>query len=489
MKRFNLYNLLLIFLLLSGGIFVSPVLAAQTVVLTLEDATRLAVQESFDVQIARMDAKIAQTDALSAKSLYDLIMDVEALYLKDKSKKTTTILGTKSQDTEYNVGLAQVLPSGTTFNIELDNVRSSTNSSFATNTTTHESVFKASLTQDLGRNLFGFNDRSDIKVRLLDIESAEYSSLDRIEELMVSVQKAYLNVVLAQEQLLIEQDMLQTAERLYDTQKEKLETGLIEKPDLIAAEANLIRRQNNIKLVDNHLQEAKNVLKVLLALDVDDEIIIEERFVVSDETLTDAQSVVKAFDNRPDYKRLQKQLEAQDIKVKMKKQNLWPEINLTASYERNGLREDFPGSIENITEEDNPTYAVGVSVEFPFQNRDARAQLKSQKYQKMKLLASAKKLERQIVLNVTDKVRAVKVHRSIVQTSANVARLEASKLKEEEKRFSRGRSNTDTLIRFQEDAIQARLREAEAKYNYSLALVQLKREEGSLLAYFWDEEF
>ncbi|MFT7538970.1 MAG: outer membrane protein TolC, partial [Lysobacterales bacterium] len=71
----------------------------------------------------------------------------------------------------------------------------------------------------------------------------------------------------------------------------------------------------------------------------------------------------------------------------------------------------------------------------------------------------------------------------------NVADLQEKKVREEEKRFSKGRSNTDTLIRFQEDMIQARLSKAQADYAYHVALVNLNKEEGSLLKEYWNEEF
>ncbi len=486
----EVFNMKKIFVLILFMLLIAmPALAREKVELSLDEATRMAISQSFDIQMAKLDAQIAGTDELSAKSLYDLILSVEATYQKDKSKKTTTILGTQSQDNIYNIGLSQTLPTGTTVEIGWNNARSATNSSFATSSVTHESVYEAVLTQDLGRNLFGIQDRGDIKVRLIDIENAEYNSLDRIEALMVSVQKAYVDVVLHQEFVRIEEEMLQTAKTLYDIQKDKIENGLIEKAELIASESNYLKREGEVKLARSRLEEKKNVLKLLLALGKDDELMITDHFSSLNGEENYSTSIKKAFEHRVDYKRKRNELEAEDIKVKMTRQNLWPEINLMATYERNGLGDGFTDARDDITENDNPNYIVGISLAFPLQNRDARAKHRAQKFQKAKLIESAKKLEREIVLSVTDKVRNANVLAEIVSSRSKVADLESQKLEEEDKRFSRGRSDTDMLIRFQEDAIEAKRLDVNAKYDYSAALIDLRRAEGSLLKHFWEEEF
>ena len=54
----------------------------------------------------------------------------------------------------------------------------------------------------------------------------------------------------------------------------------------------------------------------------------------------------------------------------------------------------------------------------------------------------------------------------VAKNSDAIAVLEEQKLTEEEKRFNHGRSDTDTLIRFQEDLTQAKLTAAQAKHRY-----------------------
>ena len=62
--------------------------------------------------------------------------------------------------------------------------------------------------QDLGKNFFGIKDRGDVKVVLIDIESAEYTTLDKIETSIAEVQKAYWDLVLEKELVKVEEEMV-----------------------------------------------------------------------------------------------------------------------------------------------------------------------------------------------------------------------------------------------------------------------------------------
>ena len=64
-------------------------------------------------------------------------------------------------------------------------------------------------------------------------------------------------------------------------------------------------------------------------------------------------------------------------------------------------------------------------------------------------------LERQIAIAITDQVRDCNVFKEIAANSQEIASLQAQKLEGEVKRFGTGRSDTDTVIRFQEDLERA----------------------------------
>ena len=56
-------------------------------------------------------------------------------------------------------------------------------------------------------------DQHQIKITRIDIENTEYTSLEKIENDLAQVQKAYWDLVLHREKVLIEKDMVKQAKK------------------------------------------------------------------------------------------------------------------------------------------------------------------------------------------------------------------------------------------------------------------------------------
>lgn len=450
--------------------------------LSLEQATNLAVKNNFDIQIARYDAMIAKTDKDVSESIYDTVFDAEVKYRNNKKAQASAAYGTKTRDDDYNVGLSKKLPSGTTVGLGLDNNRNWTDASSATQIETFTSDISFSLDQDLGKNFLGIQDRGNVKIALIDIEKAEFTSLEKIEADIAAVQNAYWDLVFNIEKMLIQQEMVEQAKALYDIHQEKLKDGLIEVPEAIASEANYRRRKNEFDLAANLVKSKENVIKFLLNLEDDEpEIIPTDKLELNKRKNNLGQELAEAFNNRRDYKREKKDIESKDIVLSMKKNSIWPEINLIASLNRNGIGGHLQEAAENMFENDDPDVAVSLKVTMPLGNREAKAKLKAAELSKAKAIVSLKLLERKIAISLNDQVRDCNVYAQIAQSDKEIADLQEQKLEAEEKRFNYGRSDTDTLIRFQEDLIQAKNQELQSRYQYNVALINLELKKGTIL--------
>lgn len=461
----------------------------RTYKLSLEEVTQLALENNFDIQLAKYDTWIARTDSGVAESIYDTILNAEIEYRNNQRKSASTISGTKTLDNDYNVGLSKKLPTGTTLEVNSTNNRHWSNSAFTRSALTHDSTLGVTVKQELGTNFFGIQDRGDIKITRLDIENSAYTSLEKIEESISSVQKAYWDLVLEQERVRIAEEMVEQAKRLYDLHQEKFKDGLVESPEMIASEANYQTRKNELLLARNAAHTQSNVLKLLLNI-AENEARVEssEAFRLPEEAIAFTVSLKEAFAARRDYQRSLNEIKSKDLQLSLKKNNLWPEINLTATFERNGLGDHFKQAIRQIGEEDNPNFFASLEITFPLENTEARAQWKAADLEKARALVYLKLVEKKIAIEVSDQVRNCNVYRELAQNRVTIAQLQQQKLNEEEKRFRYGRSDTDTLIRFQEDWLKAREGELEAKHLYQTALVDLAVKEGTLLSRYWGEK-
>jgi len=457
--------------------------------LTLEKVSQLALINNLDIQITKYDAYIKCNNIYDAISIFDSILNASISYEDDQLQRTSTLGATKSKTTDYGIDLSKKTRTGTTIGVGFDHTRGWSDSAYSASNPSHESQATVSVKQEVGKNFFGLIDRTDVKVTKLDIENSGYTSLDKIESYLADAQKAYWNVILSREKVEIREEMLDRALSLYKIYKQKVKMGLAENPDLYAAEANMNIRKNQLLISQNNLRMAENDLLLKLNLEDRDEIEIvidEEMSVAQTQEQLFLESLRMAIDNRRDYKKAINDVEAKKLNLVMKENNLWPEIDLEASFVRNGVAQQFKDAARGITASDNPKYYFGINFKYPLENSEAKGQFKSAEFDKAKALVLLKKKEREVVVEVHDSVGTVNTTLENARNNYTIVQLQEAKLKEEEKRFKLGRSDSDTLIRYHDDLLIAKISLVDSLYEYYSDFIDLRVKENSLLDEYWE---
>jgi len=462
--------------------------APEVLALSLEEVSFMALESNLDVQIARFDAHAAQNDLDAALSIFDTYFTAQASYASDQFKKASSLMGSRSIETNYGVGFSKLLPTGTTLGLDLAHSRTHTNSSFASTNPAHEATATISLKQSLGKNFFGLIDRTNITITKLDIENAEWTSLDRIETALADVQKAYWKLAYLGEEVAVMRDMHAKAQELLQVYDKKRVFGLIEDPDYYGAQANVAKRQNNLLSAIDAVHAARNHLLLLLNQDGRQvRITPKDPIALVSEEVDLNEALRRAIANRRDYKKALNTVKMKNLDLVIKKNSMWPEIDLEASFARNGLNSAYEKAWEGISKENNPQYFAGVTFKVPLENRKAKSELSTAKIEQAKALLELKVTERKIFTEINDLVLKVKVNIGRVLTRKRVAELETKKLEAEEKRFRVGRSASDVLIRYQEDVLLARSGHVLALYDYWVSLIDLRVAQGVLLDTYWKD--
>ena len=130
---------------------------------------------------------------------------------------------------------------------------------------------------------------------------------------------------------------------------------------------------------------------------------------------------------------------------------------------------------------------MGLEIKFPLQNREAKAEFNKAKIEKAKALINLKKIERQILIEIKDYVRNCNILEERVNKQENVVNLQEEKLMAELKAYQYGRSDTDTLIHYQDDLLLSQLLYLGALLDYKEALIELSLKENVLLDRFWKD--
>ncbi len=455
--------------------------------LSIESATELALKNSLEIQIAKYDTYRSRTKLKKEESIFDTFLTLTADYRDNKQQLSSTTDISRTRNKSFSMGLEKTLPTGSTIELEAEDTRTSSALSTVIVNPNYETSGAITLTQSLGKNFFGLKDRGKIKITKIDIENTEYSSLDSIENTIYSTQAGYWDLVLKDARLTIRNNMLNNAEELYRRYEDKYSRGLAEEVDIFAAKANVQNRKNELLIAELERELAKNNLLFLLN-EEDSSINIQTLDKLEIELINKdiATELKKAIETRRDYKIIKNKIKSKNIDISIKKNALWPEIDLEASFTKNGIRSSESAAWSDISRENDSQTYIGINFNIPLENSEARSELKEARLYKEQLLLSLKKIERLILKEIHNGVKSINNLKNQVELYDSIVELQQNKLHEEMKKFNYGRSDSDTIIRYEEDLLNAELHLATALYSYHVSLINLATTENILLDKYWD---
>jgi outer membrane protein TolC len=454
--------------------------------LSQEDCVRYAISNSFEVKLAKLDLLIAETEKLYSEAVFDTILFGDIGYSEDKRQPVSVFSGDNRQTNTYSAGVRKEFFSGTELTVSWSDQRDWVNSPFVTTNPSHNAQLTFDVTQPVLKNAFGFIDRGNLTLTSLAIKNADLDTLERIETIASEVEKEYWTSVFRKVILRINKDMLEKARVLHEVNQKNYKLGLLEKPDILASEANVLMREKDVILAEEEYKRSRENLKFRMNISEDEELFPDAEFSEQPQEFDLAQSLKTAFEKNRVYWKMKREVEMSDIKLKMKGNELWPELDLAATFAMNGLECDFSKAAGKTTVADNTYYYAGAKFTFPLENSFARGEYDKAAYGKEKAIVALKREERSIITRIGNAHRAVMALDRAVLKVVGAVSLQAEKLSEEEKRFSSGRSRTKTLIDYQTDLLNAEMARARELFARETARINMEKEMNVLLEKYED---
>lgn len=265
--------------------------------------------------------------------------------------------------------------------------------------------------------------------------------------------------------------------------KRKKDIGLIEESDLYAFAANFDVRENSWLQAKETLTAAREFLRKDLSLPPTEILHPGRENIAPKKTNFTFQGVLmNALQNRPDYLALERDIQASHLNVALKKNSRWPQIDVLASLNLNGISTNYGGATSDIGG-GHPAWKVGMEFSFPFRNRFGRSEYKKSELERARKILELKEKEQEIVRQTNEALKRLKSSRTRVRATQRAKQNQFQKLKGEITKYEQGRSDSDTLIRFQNDYIEAKQLSLKAQFDYQIALLDLAFIQGALLDY------
>ena len=175
------------------------------------------------------------------------------------------------------------------------------------------------------------------------------------------------------------------------------------------------------------------------------------------------------------------QLEREGLTLKYARNQLYPQLDLVASYSRMGTGRAFGDAWDEIEGGEKWGYSIGGVLTIPLGNRAARESYATRKLIQGQSLLRLKKLEQDIIIQIRNSVQQAQIAFARVDATRQARVAAEAALEAEQKRFENGQSTSFILLQVQNALTQARVGELSALAGYNIALAQLALQEGSTL--------
>ena len=214
-------------------------------------------------------------------------MRIWALSIRPLRSRTNGLYGIPSlqlNTANVNVGYTQAFPTGTSLTFEFQNNRQTTNSPFTILSPALNSFYRFSFQQQL---LAGFGLASNMRYLHIARNNKKISDIafkDQVIATVTQIENIYWDLVGAYEEARVKEQSLQFANQTFDNAKKQLQLEAVPAIDVMKAEAEVSKRDQDLTVARTTLQLQESLMKNALTKSLDDPALEEMPVVPTDRT-------------------------------------------------------------------------------------------------------------------------------------------------------------------------------------------------------------
>jgi outer membrane protein TolC len=409
---------------------------------------------------------------------------------------------------QASLGYTQAFSSGSSVSFEFNNSRQTTNSPYFNLSPVLGSMYRFSFQQQL---LAGFGFGPNLRYLHIAKNNKKISDIafkDQVMATVTQIENIYWDLVNAYEQAQVNEQSLAFAQQSFDNAKKQLQLESIPAMDMMRAEAEVSKRDQDLTVAKTNLQLQELLIKNAVTKSLDDPV-LEAIPVVPTDRLESTQApasaavqdlIVQALRDRPELAESDVDLVNRQISRKAAGNALLPTLSLVGFYGGSGLAgplnpnynipglpnvsnvpTDFPGALGNTFNNSSPDYYIGFNLNIPIRNRVAKAdQYRSElEYRQSEL--RREQLRKQIRIEVRNAQYALEQTAARVGAAQKARDLAQRTFEIMQKEQTLGAGSTFQTMTAQRDLAVAKLDLVTAMTIYEKAKVELDRATGSTL--------
>jgi len=406
---------------------------------------------------------------------------------------------------QLNANFSQSFATGTFLSFEFDNNRVTTNSIHTSLSPALNTFFRFTFRQELLAGAgFGPNLRY-LRIAKNDKKISDIAFRDQVIATVTQIENIYWDLVSASEQAKVNEQSLAFAQHSLDNAQKQLRLESIPAMDVMRAEAEVSRRDQDLTVARTNLQLQESLIKNALTRSLDDAALEEMPVVPTDrlQTLDAGPSepildlIAQAVQARPELLESDVDLQNRQISRKAASNALLPSLSVIGFYGGTGLAgelnpgfkdggtallpTDLGGAMQNSFNNSSPDYYVGLNLNIPFRNRVAKADQYRSELEYRQAELRREQLKKQIRIEVRNAQYALEQSRARLDAAHKGRDLAARSFEITQKEQELGSGSSLQTMTAQRDLALAELDLVNAMTVYQKAKVELSRATGRTL--------
>ncbi len=440
----------------------------------------------------------------------NVISGIEHLTLPLSSTQIYGVPSLQLNTTQVNAIYSQAFPTGTSISFQFNNSRQTTNSPDIFLSPALNSYYRFTFQQQLLSGFgFGPNLRY-LRIAKNDKKISDIAFKDQVIATVTQIENIYWDLVSAYEQARVNEQSLAFANQTLENAKKQLKLESIPEMDVMKAEAESSRRDQDLTVARTNLELQESLMKNALTKSLDDPTLGEMPVVPTDlmsttgseaETSEPLQDLIaEGLRDRTELQDTDVDLANRQISRAAARNALLPSLSLVGFYGGSGLGglanpavppgtptaspsipTDLTGAFQNAFNNSSPDYFVGLNLNIPFRNRVAKADQYRSELEYRQASVRKEQLRKQIRIEVRNAQYALEQSRARVESARKARDLASRTFDITKKEQDLGSGSTYQTMTAQRDLSVAELDLVTAMTIYQKAKVELDRATGATL--------
>lgn len=451
----------------------------ETIELTRKTAIAMAIRNNIDLRVRALDSSLAETNIQGSKSIYNPYLSATVDYSQTSAAGET--YGTET--TSGYAGINQKLPTGGSVALAGRTGPTSAVSDPLYDYTDWSSSIGISLYQPLLKNAGQDATELGISQDTYAYEESLQAFRDDVIETVFSVITEYNRLFVLHQLLESRNAAVRSAQQLLEEIKTKPNPGDNPAIELSNTEYALSQRQTDAIEAQRQVSNKEAKLRFLIGMQTKVHIVPVDPPSREEPQETEEEAMELALEQRPDLKELDISLQSNELRQKVSKRNLLPDLAVTSSFGYRGYAQDgdFNDSVSQISDGKGKYWSAGLLVSFPLGNDLAESEHRRDKIRTEQLKNQIAAAEWKIRDTIQDDNRSLISARLQMRATAKSKILAEQRVAQYQKNRRLGITSVKDLLDAENDLIYARNLELNAVENFTYQVTRLWKDIGVLL--------